>query len=525
MLCAPAKVRFSILLVVLSWVSAGARSESGPWEEARRAVEVHRFSTLFTAHDVRRYLSTDEGLERALAWCRDTGVTKVYLESFRDGYDAETEVLRKARDRFRSAGFEVSGGVTTTSLGKRSNRWNIIACYTDTANQERVQSIFERAAGLFDEIMLDDFWFTECSCAECDAARQARRVVVDGRETTVAGDTWDDYRRELMRRLSQEKVLEPVRRTNPAGRVIIKFPQWYDMFHERGYDVDGQTRQFDRIWVGTEIRDYRDSQWGGTVPYEAFFIMRWLGGIGGGKCGGGWYDWLGTTERTYLEQARQTILGGARESVLFCYGGLQGQTGPRNVEALRGAMPELLRAAAEVRKRRLSGVAAYKPANSPPGSERRVFDFVGMLGLPLVPCHEFPTNAPAAFFSVHALHDPGFTHRLAAFLAAGKPVLITDGLAARLPGLAGAGRPGVGILPVGGDPKGLLTRSQAELDGWRQPLLRAVGVSFSAPAWVALTWFEDGSSVVQNFGETNATVVLQGKSHPIAARSWRTDWK
>ena len=39
-----------------------------------------------------------------------------------------------------------------------------------------------------------------------------------------------------------------------------------------------------------------------------------LGGIGAEKCGGGWYDPSGTTEKTYVEQARQTILGGARES-------------------------------------------------------------------------------------------------------------------------------------------------------------------------------------------------------------------
>ena len=74
-----------------------------------------------------------------------------------------------------------------------------------------------------------------------------------------------------------------------------------------------------RIWVGTETRDYTDKQWGGTPQYEAYFIMRWLGGIGGTKCGGGWYDPYGTTEQTYVEQARQTILGGARESLLFCH--------------------------------------------------------------------------------------------------------------------------------------------------------------------------------------------------------------
>ena len=102
-----------------------------------------------------------------------------------------------------------------------------------------------------------------------------------------------------------------------------------------------ETADFDRIWVGTETRDYTNKQWGGTVQFEAFFIMRWLGGLGGAKCGGGWFDPYGTTPATYVEQARQTVLAGARESMLFCYGSLQNGTGPGNIEALRANIPEL----------------------------------------------------------------------------------------------------------------------------------------------------------------------------------------
>ena len=50
----------------------------------------------------------------------------------------------------------------------------------------------------------------------------------------------------------------------------------------------------------------------------------------------------GTTERAYLEQARQTILGGARESMLFCYGSLLKETEPKNIETLRANIPELI---------------------------------------------------------------------------------------------------------------------------------------------------------------------------------------
>ena len=128
-----------------------------------------------------------------------------------------------------------------------------------------------------------------------------------------------------------------------------------------------ETADFDRIWVGTETRNYADRQWGGTPQYEAFFIMRWLGGIGGPKCGGGWYDPYGTTERTYVEQARQTVLGGARESLLFCYGSLLTGTGPKNVAALRENIPELLAVAEQVGRRADRGRRRLQAAQQPPG--------------------------------------------------------------------------------------------------------------------------------------------------------------
>ena len=361
---------------------------------AKAKQHIHRFSTLFTAQQVRDNLSTPSGIDAAIDWCRKTAVTKVYIEVFRDGYQARRETLQHAKERFQAAGFEVSGCVTTIGIGKQSTGWKGISCYTDMATQERLQRIFEYAAGLFNETMIDDFWFTDCACPQCDAARKAKTATIGERTYPVAGDTWGDYRCELMVRLSQERLLAAAKRVNPKARLIIKYPQWYDQFHERGYEVLRETADFDRTWVGTETRDYGDKQWGGTPQYEAYFIMRWLGGIGGPKCGGGWYDPYGTTERTYLEQARQTVLGGARESMLFCYGSLLEHTGPKNIETLRQNIPELLAVAEQVGHRRIIGVAAYKPANSHPENEHRVFDFVGMLGLPLVPCHEFPSGRP-----------------------------------------------------------------------------------------------------------------------------------
>jgi hypothetical protein len=495
------------------------------WELAKAKQGVHRFSTIFTAQNVRDRLSTQAGIDAAIDWCRKTGVTKVYVEVFRDGYQARQDTLQNAKRQFQAAGLEVSGCVTTTLIGKHSTGWGSINCYTDPATQKRLQEIFEYAAGLFDETMIDDFWFTDCTCRQCDVARMRRTATVGDHAYPVAGDRWEDYRCELMVRLSQERLLAAVRRVNPKATLIVKYPQWYDQFHERGYDVLRETADFDRIWVGTETRDYQDRQWGGTPQYEAYFIMRWLGGIGGPKCGGGWFDPYGTTERTYLEQARQTVLGGARESLLFCYGSLLEGTGPRNVAALRQNVPELLAVAEQVGRRRIAGVAAYKPASSHPEQESRVFDFVGMIGLPLVPCHEFPADAPAAFFSVHAMSDPDLPAKLSRFIAAGKPVLLTDGLAARLVGKVNLAAANVETVAVLGRPKRLLDLAQDKLDALRRPLLRPLGCSFRAPSRVALYLFADGSWVIENFNDHPVAVELAGKQQRLAARGWTMQWK
>jgi hypothetical protein len=215
--------------------------------------------------------------------------------------------------------------------------------------------------------------------------------------------------------------------------------------------------------------------------------MRWLGGIGGEKCGGGWYDWLGTTEHTYVEQARQTVLAGARESMLFHFGGLHHETGPADIEALRNNIPELLAIAREVQRREPVGIAAYKPPNSSPEDEPRVFDYAGMIGLPLVPCHQFPTNSPAAFLSVHALTDLKLPSELGQFIQTGRPVLLTDGLARRIGNQVNLTATNVHVLNVQAHPDSLIELSQARLDDLRAPLLsassspRPVGVEFIHP--------------------------------------------
>jgi hypothetical protein len=154
-----------------------------------------------------------------------------------------------------------------------------------------------------------------------------------------------------------------------------------------------------------------------------------------------------------------------------------------------------------------------------------VFDFVGMLGFPLVPCHTFPDGAPAAFLSLHALSHPKLVEKLSAFIASGKPTLLTDGLAKRLAGQAPLDRPNVILLPVKADPKSLLALPPDVLDRTRKPLLRSVGHHFEAPTRVSLYLFEDGSWVIENFKAEPAAVKLDGTTHTVPARGWVQQWK
>jgi len=458
-----------------------------------------QFSTLFTAQDVGTLLNTDAGIDQAIQWCRATSVTRVYLESFRADYWVPREVLHHSKARFDQAGFETAGCVTTCGFGKRSTGWDIICCFTDAATQEQLQKVFEYTAEFFDLVMIDDFLFTDCTCEACKTAR---------------GDQpWSKYRSDLMVHLSRERILKPSRAVNSNVKLIIKYPQWYERFQERGYDTDRQTKDFDYIWVGTETRDPDNAEWGCKDQYEAYFIMRWLTDAGGNKTGGGWFDPYGTSPATYLEQARQTILGGAREAVLFCYGSLIQDNGPENVAALRQEIPGLMRLAELLDHRKIVGICAPKPLNSEAEEDAFIFDAVGMLGMPLVPATGFSSDVPCAVLTRHCIKQEGWDATLNTLLNAEKPLLITEGLAQLLKEqgmeLGNSGASSVRILKTGGQPKSLYQMSEGALNEIRNHMLAPLGIELHGPAKVALYLLDNDMEVLENFNDMPVQMALR----------------
>jgi hypothetical protein len=456
------------------------------WELANKNRDLHRFATLFTAQNVRDLLSSDEGQKNAIDWCKKTAVTHAFVESYRDGYTAEKSALEKAKKAFIDAGIDVSGCVTPTGIGKTSTGWKAVSCYTNIATQEQLQSIFEYTASMFDEIMIDDFLFTDCECEECVKAK---------------GDkSWSEYRNDLMVKMSRERILNPAKKVNPKASIIIKYPQWYDDFHLRGYEVIRETEDYDKIWVGTETRDPDDKNWGRKAQYEAYYIMRWLSVIGGEKTGGGWYDPYGTHPPTYVEQARQTILADAKESLLFCYGSLLSDTGPANIEKLRTEIPALFELADIVKGKTIKGVLAPKPPNSDPHKEKYIFDFVGMLGLPLVPEVDIKPSK-AVFLSAHALKDQDLIPKLKKMIEDKTPLLITDSLRDMLKGKIDLSDGNVQILEVNGDPWSILNLDRDYLLNLRNKMLKPFGIIFDAPNKVALYLIGDEYIIIENFND------------------------
>jgi len=192
------------------------------------------------------------------------------------------------------------------------------------------------------------------------------------------------------------------------------------------------------------------------------------------------------------------------------------ETGPANVEKLRGEIFGLFKLAGLVRNKPIKGILAPKPANSDAFNEQYVFDFVGMLGLPLVPAVKIDPEAKAMFLSVHALKEPKFADKLRKMLDTKKPVLITDGLAKRLKNVDLEDE-NLTILKVSGNPHNLLKLTRKELEPIRNKLLAPFGMRFDAPNKVALYLIGDNCLVVENFNDEsiNATVEF---SQPVKAR-------
>lgn len=366
------------------------------------------------ASQVNQYLSTSEGRQKVLAELKRLGINKIYLEAVRSGHRAKTEAMVETRDFFRQQGLQVAAGVATVpgpEFGTASDRFEYAMNYETPETRQALQETFEFCAQYFDEIMVDDFLMTD---DESEVSQKAR------------GDrTWSSYRLDLMTTIARDVLIGPAKKVNPKVQVINKYPQWYDRFHMRGYNVISGPELFDTVWVGTETRNPETEEFGYVQPTEGFINYSWLDSLGKGKTRGAWFDTIDCTPEVFLMQGYQSVLAGADKIVIFNLGEIM-ESNPvlnrlwQHLEALEDL-------AHLVAKRKCVGLCLYKPPHSEPGRDVYLFDYLATLGLPIEMTGIAPEKPQAILLSAHAASDPQIITRLRSWLDGNATVFVTPG--------------------------------------------------------------------------------------------------
>ena len=359
-------------------------------------------------------------------------VDKIYLETHRDLNIVKADDMKRIIKFFRDRGVEVAGGITYTI--SEANSFQTF-CYKNPEERAKAKEIIELTASLFDEIILDDFFFTDCKCDYCVEAKGDR--------------SWTDYRLELMDDAAMNVILGPAKKVNKNVKVIIKYPNWYDHFPALGFDLDFGPKHFDGIYTGTETRDAERSNQH-LQPYESYLIWRYFNNLNPGHNGGGWVDTGGMRYiDRYSEQLWLTVFAKAPEMTMFDYRQMlnppwqeEGGTSfsyddmmkPVNLNGKTVTPTTMARAAGftmEEVDRTVGflgnpiGIKSYKPYQST--GEEFLQNYFGMIGIPMDIVPEFPQDAGLVILTEQAKADKDIIKKMDRHLRAGKDILITAG--------------------------------------------------------------------------------------------------
>jgi len=370
---------------------------------------------------------------------RQVKVDKIYLETHRDLVIVDEPTLLKAKKFFESHGVKIAGGITLTV--NESNNFETF-CYTNPEHRKKVKEIVEYTARHFDELILDDFFFTTCKCELCIKAKGAR--------------SWTDYRLELMTNAAKELIIDPAKAVNPNIKVVIKYPNWYDHFQANGFNLETEPKMFDGLYTGTETRDPSSNQH--LQQYLGYSIFRYFNNLKPGKNGGGWVDPGGLPYMDrYAEQLWLTLFAKAPEITLFDIRQLQrpfqksdraawqdSESTSFNYDEMmkpvddnNGTMaaPTTIARAAGYTFETIDkfigllgnpiGVKSYKPFHST--GEDFLQNYMGMIGVPMDIVPEFPENEPIVFLTEQAKSDPEIIAKIKKQLISGKDIMATSG--------------------------------------------------------------------------------------------------
>lgn len=374
-----------------------------------------RFAAYTTSTQVEELARDEAARTRAWNAIQRMGITKVIIEVYRGGHVVSGADLTLVRDWLREKGLDVVGGIATVPGGDFGVRQEGPLDWFNWQNpktQRDLREVMRSTAGIFDTFIVDDFLCTGDLSEESRSAKGER--------------SWGAYRRALISEMAHSVLVGPAKEVNPSITMIVKYPQWYDRFHLFGYDTETLPRIFDQVWVGTETRGRTTQRFGFVQPYEGFVNYRRLADIAGRKIGGAWFDHGDCGPHDFLDQAYMSVLAGAREIVFFNLGDVI--AGHPDHETVVAQFDRLADLAAFIRTHPVTGIPAYMPPNSEPAGDMFLIDYLGMLGIPLVPVHQFPENAPIIFLPAHAAANSQLVARVRRAHDRGARLILTTNL-------------------------------------------------------------------------------------------------
>lgn len=425
------KVLFIAAFTVLSFCTAMASKYQN-----------FKVSTYIRAQDVAR-MADDDFLNKT--WeivSSQVDFDKIYLETHRDAFTVDEKTMKKVKKFFLTKGLEVGVGITYT----RSEP-NDFETYSYAREDERkqVKEIAEYTARLFDDFILDDFFFIDLKNDDEIAAKSSL--------------SWTEYRLRLMADAGRELVVNPAKAVNPKVKVIIKYPNWYDHFHGLGFNLEEEPLYFDGLWTGTETRDPASAQH--LQNYLSYNIIRYFDNIAPGRNGGGWVDagGINMSMDRYAEQLHLTMLSKTPEIILWNY--MQLAEVKINPEMMRKPWqdvggnsfryddmvasfkkdgktitPTTMARFASVTLRETDrlvgqlgnpiGLVSYKPYHS--SGEEFLQNYLGMIGLPMDMHPQWVNGQQQILLTEQASKDPQIVEKIKEQLRSGGDVIITTGL-------------------------------------------------------------------------------------------------
>ena len=355
-------------------------------------------------------ITEEELREQADFLQKYVGIDKIYLETYRDEF-AKKEQLDMFKRVMKDYGIEVSGGITTVtpdlneSDKKRQRLFNTF-CYCNEPMRARLKEVSEYTASQFDEFIIDDFFFTQCQCEDCIREKGNR--------------SWEEFRLEKMMEVSRDLIIGPAKKVNPKVHIIIKYPNWRESFAQTGYNPGQQPEIFDSIYTGTETR--HGAQTDQHLPrYLSYSLMRYFESVAPGRNGGGWFDPFDCDRiDTYLEQAYLTAFAKPKEIMMFCWPALAGNKRATPLGFMYSKLDAIVGQLGEP-----VGLKTYIPFNSQ--GEDHLEDFLGMIGVPMEPVCEFPSDCEKLLLTASALKDEKVIEKIEAFVHEGGNAIVTSG--------------------------------------------------------------------------------------------------